>query len=227
MARKRRVSTSRRDFLSTAGKGLVATSVLTGFPSIVPSSVLGAFSPANRINIGAIGNGRISRVHDLPGIWNHETARIMAVCDLDSHRAEDARTLVNEYYGKQTGKKYDGVTAYGNYQELLANKDVDAVVISTPDHWHALIAIHAVRPARMYCRSPRRSRSRKAGRSATPSIDPDASFRSAASSDRHRSSVTRRSSCETDESANYARSRSGFRVIRRARSNRRCPCRRI
>jgi len=155
MDRKRRGSTSRRDFLSTAGKGLVATSVITGFPSIVPASVLGAFSPANRINIGAIGNGRISRVHDLPGIWKYETARIMAVCDLDGRRAEDARTLVNEYYGKQTGRKYDGVTAYGNYQELLANKDVDAVVISTPDHWHALIAIHAVQAGKdVYLQKP-------------------------------------------------------------------------
>jgi predicted dehydrogenase len=147
--------TSRRDFLSVAGKGLVATSVVSGFPSIVPSSVLGAFSPSNRINIGAIGNGRISRTHDLPGIWKFDTARIMAVCDLDSHRVEDARTLVNEYYGKKTGKKYDGVTTYGHYDELLANKDVDAVVISTPDHWHALIAIRAVQAGKdVYLQKP-------------------------------------------------------------------------
>jgi predicted dehydrogenase len=155
MAQKRRGSPSRRDFLSTAGKGLVATSVITGFPSIVPASVLGAFSPANRINIGAIGNGRISRAHDLPGLWKHDTARIMAVCDLDSHRVEDARTLVNEYYAKKAGKKYDGVSTYGNYQDLLANKDVDAVVISTPDHWHAIIAIHAVQAGKdVYLQKP-------------------------------------------------------------------------
>ncbi len=155
MARKRRVSTSRRNFLTTAGKGIVATSVISGFPSIVPASVLGAFSPSNRINIGAIGNGRISRGHDLPGIWKYDAARIMAVCDLDSHRVEDARTLVNEYYGKKTGKKYDGVTTYGNYEELLANKDVDAVVISTPDHWHALIAIRAVQAGKdVYLQKP-------------------------------------------------------------------------
>jgi len=146
---------NRRDFLATAGKTIAATSVISGFPSIVPSSVLGAFSPSNRINVGAIGNGRISRGHDLPGIWRYDTARIMAACDLDSHRVEDARTLINEYYGKKTGKKYDGVTTYTNYQELLANKDVDAVVISTPDHWHAIIAIHAVQAGKdVYLQKP-------------------------------------------------------------------------
>jgi len=153
MARRRR--TSRRDFLTTAGKTLAATSVISGFPSIVPSSVLSAVSPSNRINIGAIGNGRISRGHDLPGLWKYDNARIMAVCDLDSHRADDARTLVNGYYTKKTGKKYDAVTTYGDYRELLANKDVDAVVISTPDHWHAIIAIHAVQAGKdVYLQKP-------------------------------------------------------------------------
>src|SRR6476469_85475 len=133
-------TTSRRDFITTAGKGLL----LAGFPTIVPASVLGPHSPANRINVGAIGTGRISRAHDLPGIWSHETARIMAVCDLDSRRVRDAVTLVNGHYARETGKPYDGVTAYAHYRELLANKDVDAVVISTPDHWHALIAMDAV-----------------------------------------------------------------------------------
>jgi predicted dehydrogenase len=146
---------SRRDFLTTAGKTLAATSAISGFPSIVPSSVLSAFAPSNRINIGAIGNGRISRGHDLPGLWKYDTARIMAVCDLDRHRVEDARTLVNGYYTKKSGKKYDGVTTYGDYRELLANKDVDAVVISTPDHWHAIIAIHAVQAGKdVYLQKP-------------------------------------------------------------------------
>jgi predicted dehydrogenase len=130
---------TRRQFLADAGKGLA----VAGFPAIVPSSVLGAFSPGNRINVGAIGTGRISRGHDLPGIWQYDTARIMAVCDLDARRAQDAVTLVNGHYTKQSGKPYSGVTAYTNYRELLANKDVDAVVISTPDHWHALIAMEA------------------------------------------------------------------------------------
>ena len=141
--------------MAAAGKSIVATTVFGGFPSIVPASVLGAASPANRINIGAIGTGRISRAHDLPGLWKHESARIMAVCDLDSRRVEEARTLVNGYYGQKTGKTYDGVTTYGDYRELLANKDIDAVVISTPDHWHAIIAIDAVQAGKdVYLQKP-------------------------------------------------------------------------
>jgi predicted dehydrogenase len=135
---------SRRSFLSAAAKTAAAASVATGFPAIVPSSVFGATSPANRINVGAIGVGRISRGHDIPNIRKFDTARIMAVCDLDANRVEDGKKLVNDFYATKTGKPYNGVTGYADYRELLANKDIDAVVISTPDHWHALIAIAAV-----------------------------------------------------------------------------------
>src|SRR5438477_10135946 len=145
------MKSTRRDFLTTAGKGLL----LAGFPTIVPASVFGPLAPGNRINVGAIGTGRISRGHDLPGIWQHDLARVMAVCDLDSHRVEDAKALVNGYYAKKTGKTYDGVTTYANYHDLLASKDVDAVVISTPDHWHCLIAIDAVEAGKdVYLQKP-------------------------------------------------------------------------
>ena len=147
--------TSRREFVKRAGKGVAASAALAGFPAIVPASVFGPASPGNRINVGAIGTGRISRVHDLSGIWRHDLARIMAVCDLDSKRVADAKTLVNGEYAKQTGKPYDGVTTYASYRELLANKDVDAVVISTPDHWHTLIAIDAVEAGKdVYLQKP-------------------------------------------------------------------------
>ena len=64
-------------------------------------------------------------------------------------------TLINGQYAKTTGKPYEGVTGYSHYRELLANKDVDAVVISTPDHWHALIAIDAVRAGKdVYLQKP-------------------------------------------------------------------------
>ncbi len=146
---------SRREFLATAGGGVVASSVIAGFPSIVPASVLGQASPSNRINVGAIGTGRISRGHDMPGVWKYDHARIMAVCDLDSRRVEDARRLVNQHYTEKTGKPYDGVRTYRDYRELLANKDVDAVLISTPDHWHAIIAVAAVRAKKdVYLQKP-------------------------------------------------------------------------
>jgi predicted dehydrogenase len=147
---------SRRRFLQTAVKtGVAAAALDAGFPAIVPAAVLGRAAPSNRINIGAIGNGRISRIHDLPGTWKFDQARIVAVCDLDSKRGEDAKKLVDEYYSKQTGKVYRGVTVYTDYRELLKSKDVDAVLISTPDHWHALIGIHAVEAGKdVYLQKP-------------------------------------------------------------------------
>lgn len=152
---KTRFRTSRRAFLAAAGKGIAASSVVSGFPSIVPASVLGAAAPSNRITVGAIGTGRISRGHDLPGIWKHATARIVAVCDVDRHRAREAKQLVNEHYGRDAAKPYNGVVAYDNYRDLLANQDIDAVVISTPDHWHSLIAIHAVQAGKdVYLQKP-------------------------------------------------------------------------
>lgn len=137
-------SPSRRRFLAGAGKAVAAAGVAAGFPAIVPASVFGQHAPGNRINVGAIGTGRISRVHDLPGILKFDQARVMAACDLDSRRVAQARELINGYYGKQAGKPYDGVTTYTDFRELLANPDIDAVVISTPDHQHAVPAMAAV-----------------------------------------------------------------------------------
>jgi len=152
----RRNEMSRRKALSMAARGSFASSVVAaGFPAIVPASVFGAGAPSNRINVGAIGTGRISRGHDMPGIWKYDQARIVAVCDLDSRRMEDAKALVNGYYSKKSGKPYDGVTGFLDYKQLLASKDVDAVVISTPDHWHALIAITAVEAGKdVYLQKP-------------------------------------------------------------------------
>jgi predicted dehydrogenase len=156
MSKKQSHSFSRRQFVKTAVTAAIASAAPQAvFPTIVPASVLNGKGPSNRINVGAIGNGRISRGHDLPGVWKHETAQVIAVCDLDSKRLEEARQLVNEYYGKKTGRPYNGVTAYSDYREVLQNKDIDAVLISTPDHWHAANGIHAVEAGKdVYLQKP-------------------------------------------------------------------------
>jgi predicted dehydrogenase len=142
---------SRRRFLKTS----LGAAAVVGFPTIVPSSVFGQMAPSERINVGAIGVGRISRIHDLPGIWPYDDVRIMAVCDLDANRVEAGKALINGVYAKKTGKDYDGVTGYHNYHDLLANKDIDAVVISTPDHQHAITACAAVRAGKdVYLQKP-------------------------------------------------------------------------
>lgn len=147
---------SRRTFLKTTAAGALTTAVATGFPTIVPASVFGKNAPSNRINVGAIGVGRISRGHDMPGVWQYDNALITAVCDVDQKRADDAKQLVNGVYAKKTGKAaYDGVRVYTDYRELLANKDIDAVLVSTPDHWHAPIVVDAVRAGKdVYMQKP-------------------------------------------------------------------------
>jgi len=90
---------SRRGFLKT-GLGAVAA---MGFPAIVPSSVFGQYAPSKRINIGCIGAGRISRGHDMAMLLPYDRAKIMAVCDLDAHRVEDGKKLINDFYAKKTG----------------------------------------------------------------------------------------------------------------------------
>jgi len=128
---------------------------MLAMPAIVPSSVFGKNAPSNRINVAAIGTGRISRGHDLPGVLQYNYAQVMAVCDLDSNRAAEGQKLVNDYYTKRDGKPFDGVKMYTDYRELLLNKDIDAVVISTPDHTHVLIAAAAARAKKhIYMQKP-------------------------------------------------------------------------
>lgn len=142
--------------MKTGIKGGVATTLaMTGFPTIVPASVFGKNSPSNRLNIGAIGVGRISRDHDMAETIKYDNARIMAVCDLDSKRLADGKKYVNDYYSKKLGKPYDGVTMYSDHRELLLNKDIDGVLISTPDHSHAYLGIHAVEAGKdVYLQKP-------------------------------------------------------------------------
>jgi predicted dehydrogenase len=146
----------RRSFVKNSLKASAATGIaITGFPTIIPASVLGKNAPSNRINIGAIGVGRISREHDMLETLKYSHARIMAVCDLDSKRLADGKKYVNDYYSKLSGTAYNGVTMYDNHWELLHNKDIDAVLISTPDHSHAYLGIHAVEAGKdVYLQKP-------------------------------------------------------------------------
>ena len=86
---------TRRDFLGNTVKTAIGTSIVMGFPTIVPSSVFGRTAPSNKINIGAIGTGRISRIHDLPGVWQYDYANVMAFLYVYSIRADVGKKLVN------------------------------------------------------------------------------------------------------------------------------------
>ena len=131
----------RRKFLQTT---MIGTAAAVVTPTIVPASVMGKNAPSNKINIGQIGCGRIAQGHDMPGTLQHDVARMIAVCDLDKNRLADGKMLVDNYYKKKTGQdNYVNARMYDDFREMLLNKDIDAVVISTPDHWHAQPVVEA------------------------------------------------------------------------------------
>ena len=134
---KQKIKTSRRDFIKTS---LVAAAA----PMIVPAHVLGKSAPSNKINIGQIGCGRIARSHDLKETMKYEDARVIAACDVDSKRVLEGKELIEKYYADKKGSStYVNVSTFTDYREMLQNKELDAVIISTPDHWHAMPAIEA------------------------------------------------------------------------------------
>ena len=131
----------RRTFLKNISTATAGTIIL---PSIVPSSVFGKNAPSNNIHIGQIGCGRIARDHDMADTLRFDQARIIAVCDVDSKRMADGKKLVEDFYRQKTGSNNAlNVKMFENYQEMLLDKDIDAVIISTPDHWHAQQAVEA------------------------------------------------------------------------------------
>ena len=131
----------RRVFLKNSVATVAGTIIA---PTIVPSSVFGKDAPSNKINIGQIGCGRIARTHDIAETIKFDRARFVAVCDVDSNRMADGKKLIEDYYNNKKGSNgYVDVKMYEDYKEMLQNPDVDAIIISTPDHWHAQPAIEA------------------------------------------------------------------------------------
>ncbi|MCG6922708.1 MAG: Gfo/Idh/MocA family oxidoreductase [Acidobacteria bacterium] len=131
----------RRECLKSA---LTGTAGVFLAPALVPASVLGKEAPSHKIQIGQIGCGRIARVHDLPEVLRHDEARVIAVCDVDRRRLADGKAYVEQAYAAARGREgFVDVATHDHYREMLADPGIDAVVISTPDHWHAQVAMEA------------------------------------------------------------------------------------
>jgi predicted dehydrogenase len=160
MKKRKQSTVSRREFLSSSVKAAAGTSIALGFPYIVPSSVFGKNAPSNVINVASIGCGRISMGHDMREVARYPGARIMAVCDLDTKRADAGVQAVRRNYERAAqfngGLKADwDIKVYYDYKEVLANKDVDAVHISLPDHQHSIVGVHAVNAGKdVYLQKP-------------------------------------------------------------------------
>lgn len=145
----KRQNITRRDFLRGAAAIAGATA---GFPYIVPSSALGKdenISPSNRIAMGFIGVGDHGRGVNLTNFLGNADAQAVAVCDVDSNNLSIARDMVNRKYGN------NDCATYKDFREVLARDDIDAVMISTPDHWHVPIAIAAAKAGKdVECEKP-------------------------------------------------------------------------
>lgn len=130
----------RRKFITNSITAATGSIII---PTIIPSSVIGKNPPSDKINIGWIGCGRQGR-GDISGTMRFDTAMVIAVADVDSKRTELGKKFIEAGYAKRTGNNNSvDVKMYDDYKELLLNKSIDAVMITTPDHWHSQPAIEA------------------------------------------------------------------------------------
>lgn len=138
---------SRRRFLASTAAAACGPMIL--------SSARGFAAPSERIRLGFIGIGIQSRGH-LKRFVGTNDVQVVAVCDVVRERREDSKRIVEEGYAKQKDMAtYKGCVAYLDFRELLAREDIDAVVIGTPDHWHAIPAVMACRTGKdVYCEKP-------------------------------------------------------------------------
>ena len=147
---------SRRHFLkSTALAGAAAFAP----PLVVPASALGSDSTvaaSNRITLGFIGAGRQAAYANIPGFLHQPDAQVVAVCDVDCWRLARAQKQVEDVLCSRPGSgKWQGCAAFPDWRELIARKDIDAVMISTPDHWHMVMAIAALKAGKdVSCEKP-------------------------------------------------------------------------
>jgi predicted dehydrogenase len=114
----------------------------------------GQSAPNSRIQIGFIGTGKQGR-YLLHNFLNQPGTQVVAVCDVDTKRREHSRKTVEEHYSAKMDKTFKGCTEHHDFQELLARKEIDAVVIASPDHWHAFHAVAACNAGKdVYCEKP-------------------------------------------------------------------------
>ncbi|MCK4294793.1 MAG: Gfo/Idh/MocA family oxidoreductase, partial [Planctomycetes bacterium] len=154
---------TRRQFVKSS-VAITAEAALA-WPTIVPRSVLADNAPSKRITIGCIGTGN-QGVNNMRGFMENDDVQILAVCDVNTGSdeyprgrflgREPARKIVNDFYAKKTRSgNYRACDAYIDFRDVLTRDDIDAVVIVTPDHWHAIMTVMAARAGKdIYCEKP-------------------------------------------------------------------------
>jgi predicted dehydrogenase len=144
---------TRRQFLQSSA---ATAGVVLFAPTIVPAGVFGAEAPSNRITIGMIGMGRQAFYSNVKWFLSAPDAQVIAVCDVDAWRLDNAKKAVEDHYAKERAiGSFKGCSPYHDFRELLARPDIDAVMISVPDHWHVPVAIAAAKAGKdIACEKP-------------------------------------------------------------------------
>ncbi len=136
----------RREFLQSAAAAMSIP--ILGAPR-VSGQEAAPVSPSEQITLGCIGVGNHGTTWNLDAFLKIPEARVVAVCDVFRDRRENARDIVNKAYGNQD------CDTHADFREILARPDVDAVVISTPDHWHVLLSVMGARAGKhVFCEKP-------------------------------------------------------------------------
>lgn len=138
---------TRRKFVAGGAAAIAAPMMLTGKPWAYAQQ--GDTAANDKINIGMIGTGIRGRNMLRNYFLRSDRFHVAAICDVDTTRREHYQHFIHEHYGNED------CAAYLDFHELLAREDLDAVVIATPDHWHANMIIHACNAGKdIYCEKP-------------------------------------------------------------------------
>jgi predicted dehydrogenase len=148
----RAATPSRRTFLKRALSAGVAAGVA---PMILPSSAWGENAPSNRITLGLVGMGKMMHGHAGWAVGSPQMQAV-AMCDVESRRLELQKQRAEERYAKRRGSgSFKGIDTYGDFLEIAARDDIDAVLVATPDHWHVLVSIAMLKSGKdVYCEKP-------------------------------------------------------------------------
>ncbi len=136
------------DGRKTTRRQLLGIAAAAAAPAFIPSRLLGADAPSKQIVLGSIGVGWMGG-DNLNSFLNLPDCRVVAIADLDQGHLAGAVNRVNEHYKNKDCK------GYKDFRELVGRKDIDAVCISTPDHWHSIPAVAAAKANKdIYCEKP-------------------------------------------------------------------------